>query len=939
MGKRVEIMATYPISVYGDGALFREYFNAIAAFFGTSNFSSLVNLSIALAFFTVMYSLIMKRNLMDVAKWMGVFYISVYMLYTPKVSVVITDRVNGNMKYIVDNIPFGLAVVASYTSTIGDALTQSTESNFTMPDYMPYHQTGMVFASRLVSAASQFEITDATFDANLQEFSHQCIFYDILLNKYSINELMSAPNVWNFVTTNASPARAFIYNGSIVTCKDGATQLTKDWGSVIDSAMQQYGQRIYPSFTKDKAKTQMLADLPTSYRYLTQLSDTARDIMQQNLMANAIQRDIVGMGAKLNASAALESYAFTRAQEQKRLTNQTMGDMAAYWLPLVKITLEAVMYGSFIFVVLLSVFPFGGMVLRNYVYSLLWIQLWAPLYAIINLMVSYHAQSNCIAAADGALSLKAMSGILQINSDIAGLAGYLTMLVPMITTGLVFGLHRTLSQVAHHVGGVAQSVSSAAVGEAVTGNMSFGNTSLGNHNAFNTSANHVDTSGRVSSGMVTMQLAGGSSLSVAADGSHIMDMRSSLSNLATSVNFADALRSSYSQQAERAYSTATSEANAYGQATNAAIRDMYDISHHLNQSNSSGDSWSVSASGSTGQAISENDRLTRDFADRHHLSYNDSASVLANAYVDGKLSAGVGAKFSAGSPIGGPSAGVEGSLSGTGGTSRTAGHSSSTDKGSVYSEAQSFIHDTNYAQNVDLVSRSVRDHSFRTNNEEGNRLVNSMGSSFDKAESARHDMQSSYQEAESARQNASFAEEHAASIQVSGAQRFSEWIANQPGTNGQGRMGPHSVEAIQKDPVLAQHYANQFLDQYKQEIAGNWNRGLPSTKQSIQGQFHSNSHHTQGSSAVQAFGDSQKTHIQQQSNQQGLMSSRFVDTSAKEQTDHALINNHKQVSGEGENITQQGNKQQTKVQGEESRERHGGLWHDFAHDIDTKKHS
>jgi hypothetical protein len=214
-----------------------------------------------------------------------------------------------------------------------------------------------------------------------------------------------------------------------------------------------------------------------------------------------------------------------------------------------------------------------------------------------------------------------------------------------------------------------------------------------------------------------------------------------------------------------------------------------------------------------------------------------------------------------------------------------------------------------------------------------------MGSSFDKAESARHDMQNSYQEAESARQNASFAEEHAASIQVSGAQRFSEWIANQPGTNGQGRMGPRSVEAIQKDPVLAQHYANQFLDQYKQEIAGNWNHGLSSTKQGIQSQFHSNNHHTQGASAVQAFGDAQKTHIQQQSNQDGLTSNRFVDDSAKKQTNRALINNQKEVSGGGERIVQQGSQEQTKVQGEESRERHGGLWHDLTHDIDTKNHS
>jgi len=802
-------MPTFPVIVYGDGQLFRLYFNAIVACFGTSTFTSLFNLSLLLAIFTVCYSYITQRKLWVLIKYFGVFYIAVYLVFTPRTTVTIIDRINGSMGYPVDHVPLGLAVLASYTSILDDSLTRTLEANFTMPDYMPYHETGMVFASRLMTMANQFEINDAVFDDNLKEFINQCVFYDILLNKYTINDLSDANNVWAFVSSNASPARAFMYNGQVTTCKDGAVNLTTDWQKVISDSEQDYSQRIYPNLSKEKAKSKMVLDLPISYRYLTNISASAEDIMKQNLMANAIQRGVVGMGAKLDASAALESYTYARAEEQKRLTNKTTEEMAAEWMAKLKIGVEAIIYASFIFIVLLSVFPFGGMVLRNYFLSLLWVHLWAPMYAIINMMISYDAQLKSVSATNGAFSLKAMSGLLQINSDVAGIAGNLSMAVPFLVTGIVFGMHKALPHGIQNESGTTQAAIGAGVNEAVSGNFSLGNTSFGNQHANNVSANHFDTSARISSGMMTSQLAGGSSFSTSADGSHIMDMRGSLSNVGASINLMDSLRNSYSNQVERAESAALSDNVSFGQASSSAVKDMYDLSHQIGKSSSSGDSWSTSTNTAAVNAINENDRLTQEYADRHHLSYHDAASDLTSAYVDGKLSAGVsvgvGGKIS---PVS-----AQAGVSASAGLSHSASHNSGVDKGSSFSDAQSFIHDTNYAKNIDVVSRAAKDHSLRFNNEDANRLVNSMGASFDKADSARHDLQSHYQEAQSARENAARMEEHAATVQVNGTQEYNQWLENQPGTNGQGKMGSRSIEAINKDPHLSQFYANQFIEQ------------------------------------------------------------------------------------------------------------------------------
>lgn len=914
--------STFPIIVYGNGDLFSEYFNAIVAAFGKGSaggqFSTLLHISILLAGFTVIYSFILRRDLLVMMKWLGIFYFAIYVMFIPESTVIITDRVNGNATYAVDHVPRGLAVLASYTSIIGDALTRNLESNFTMPDYQPYHKTGMVFASRLVEATTQFEITDARFDANLKEFIHQCVFYDLLLRKYSINEFVSNPNIWSFISSNASPARAFIYDDQITTCKDGVSKLNSDWSRIIDSTAQTYGKRLFPNLTQKKAKTEFLSKLPISYQYLTNLSETASNILQQNLMANAIQRGVVSLGAKLNAPAALESYAFARAQEQKRLTNKTLGDMAAYWLPLMKNAFEAIMYGSFIFIVLLSVFPFGWVIIKNYVYTLLWIQIWAPLYAIINLIVSYYAQLNTHAAVEGGITLTTLSGVLQVNSDISGLAGYLTLSVPFLSAGLVKGMAGTFTQLAQYVGGVTQSAGGTAAAEAATGNFNFGNTSLNNHSAFNTTANHLDTSGRVSAGFFSTQMAGGSILTMTADGTVVMDSRGSISSLGASVQLGQSVRTSYVNQAEKAITAAKSDSLNYSHSTNSAIKDMYEIGSHLNRGYAQGDSWTMSENGAVGEAINENMRLTREFAERHHMDYSEAANVLANAHVSGQL----GGQFG---PFGGASAGG----------SRSASHNSATSKGGVYSDAENYVKDTNYSKNVDKVFRAAKDHSFRINNDEGSRLVTHMSTSLDKADSYRHDMQSHLSEADSARKSASLAADKSASININASQDFFEWWANQPGTDGKGTLGYAGVESMKNDPVMMRHYADQYVEKYRDNIMKNWNQGLQTTEQGIKNKFHENNHDIKTSATVTANFNKAKTNITERAAKEGL-SGHVVNTSVVAQTEKSLFDDKAIIDEKNTTLSNQGVAHESHVKAEEKRTRNDNLAKDMATDIDTK---
>lgn len=788
-------MAIFPVIVYGNGTLFQEFFNAIAATIGTSGFNTLMKIAIMLAGMTVAASFSMQRDLMVMVRWLGMFYVVCFLLLAPKATVEIRDSINHNSEFV-DNVPLGLAVMASYTSAIGEGLTSLLESNFSMPDDLRYHQNGMVFASRLAMAASQVEIQDATFDQNLQDFIHQCVFYDLLLGKYSINDLVEAPDVWQQVTAHASPARAFTYNREIMTCREGAPKLSADWVKLYPQALTLFGRSVFPSLSGVEAKAKVVNDLKLSYAYLTHVSTSANDIMQKNLMRNAIQRGIVGMGAHLDASAAVESYAFARAQEQKRLNNTTLGDMAAHWLPLMKNAFEAIMYGCFILIVLLSVFPFGGQILKNYVYTLLWIQIWAPLYAIINLIVSYYAQIQSIGAAGSGLSLQAMSGLQQANSDISGLAGYLTLSVPFLSAGLVRGMAGTFTHLAQFVGGVTQSAAGTASAEAVTGNFGFGNTSFGNQNANNTNLNHFDSSARYSSGAMSTQLADGSMATTTAGGGSVLNMQSGISVLPAHISLASALRSSASRQFETAITSAENQTQASAEAQNSALRQAYDFNHQNSRGKSGSESWNHSENSSFSQAENKVESLINDFASRHNLSYGEGRSVLTQA--SASIGTGLAGKLLPVSAAG----------------NRSSSHTGSIDHSTLQSDAESYVKNSGFTESVHRVEQAVHDKAFRNTTEQGDRLASGMAASFDQSNSYRKEAQISLNKAESARQSQSYIEDHAESINFNMTQQFSEWMINQPGTNGRGRLGVTGAAAMLRNSTDAEPYIQRFIDSH-----------------------------------------------------------------------------------------------------------------------------
>eukprot|EP01037_Dinobryon_pediforme_P013635 gene13635-13750_t len=374
----------------------------------------------------------------------------------------------------VDHVPFGLAMSASLISRIGHSITENIEMIFTTVDDLKYHKTGFLFASNLVQQAKTFHITNEDLASNMREFVGHCVVYDAMLGrKYTIEDLRNTDDIWTLVSTNASPVRSFVW---------------KDPHNVVelDRTATLFGQKIFGKNALINPKVALLQHMQSSYTFLVNSSKSALEILKQQMMIYAV---VDGIEQKSVALGNTPNFAVRRAYLQQRSTYETLGAMAGETLPTMKAVLEAIVYSSFMFIVPLSVLPFGWRFLSSWGQTLLWLQMWAPLYAILHYLILMTARSKSLAAlsisSETGVTIASSVGLVNANADLAAMAGYLAISIPFLAVALVKGVG-SFVHMASHLGSVSQGAASMAAGESVSGNYSFGNISEGNRQIANT---------------------------------------------------------------------------------------------------------------------------------------------------------------------------------------------------------------------------------------------------------------------------------------------------------------------------------------------------------------------------------------------------------------------------------------------------------------------
>jgi len=484
------------ITTYGGGEVFFLVFNAIAALFKEDNtgmMMSLIRVGLMVGCVYVVILMFFQSQLIEGMKWFLWVIIATNLLFLPKTTVIIKDPLTNIIKKV-DNVPFALGAFAGFVSTVGKTITENFETVFSLPNDFLYHKTGTVFASAIMSQVGHFRIVDPLFKGNMERFVNQCIVYDVMIaKKYTLTELHNAPDIWELVKGNASSILGFLYKagpgqndksgaktspGAIMTCKAGAGELEKLWIPEIKKARALYGSRVQD---RNLTETAFLNNVAGSAGFLFEnqkLAENAQNLLRQEMMINAIED---ASNNKLSELGGATNYAATKALLQQRSTYAAAGEIAAKTLPLFKNVIEALSYALFIFIVVLALLPNGYRILLTYCGILVWTQLWAPLYAVLNLIMTLYGKAETKSlVGDTGLTLLNSSAIVNANADMVTLAAWLSVSIPFISYGILKQGAAAFVGLAQHLGSAMQSAASSAAAETVSGNISLGNVSMGN---------------------------------------------------------------------------------------------------------------------------------------------------------------------------------------------------------------------------------------------------------------------------------------------------------------------------------------------------------------------------------------------------------------------------------------------------------------------------
>ena len=638
------------IFTVGGGEYIVNVLNAVAAWTGAGGYKSLIQVALVMGMALAVIVLAFNQ---DWRAWLNWFLGAtlIYMcLMVPRMDVHVTDRVNPSLApATVANVPLGLALMASFTSQAGDYLTRSAELVFGLPDDLNYSKNGMIYGARLLEATRSLRINDPEFAANFDEHVRQCVFYDILLGRYSMKELSQSSDIWATIAPgSAARAQKFVtrqaddsVTASIVTCREAYTSLSNQWAGLIDEMTLVAGRQLYPRQTEALARAKLLADLPVAYQYLSGVSQSASAIFRQVLTINAMNQAMHGF-AGASGTTSVDVFAQTRADIQTERTYSSIAHNAMKWVPILNVVLTVVFYALFPVLFPLFLMPRSGpLALRGYVTGFFYLAAWGPLFVILHMILMFKGASD-VAAASGStgLSLATFGGMSDVNSDIGVLAGYLVASIPFLAGGVAKGAMAISTQATSYLN-PSQNAAEEAAREASTGNVSLGNSNIDNSSVFARQFAQGNLAPNIAYGAGQTRSFGDSGTQTTsfpdAEFAHVPT-----SSYPFSPTLGQDFSGRLSTMASQSRGQSETFSNLAQQSTSSAVTRFNEIRDAYTRSRSNESISGTSTSDSIGSAFSEVDNASRTLQQQFGLSRRAADDITVSWFLNGD--AGVGAK-------------------------------------------------------------------------------------------------------------------------------------------------------------------------------------------------------------------------------------------------------------------------------------------------------
>ncbi|HCR0297187.1 conjugal transfer mating-pair stabilization protein TraG [Enterobacter ludwigii] len=806
-------------TIYG-GGMWKTALDAVVTLVGQNTFHTLMRIASTFGVLAVLFTFIKQRNPMVFVQWLAVFMILTSILLVPKRSVQVIDLSDPAAVWKTDNVPVGLAAIASLTTSIGYKMSSVYDMLMARPDSITYSKTGMLFGSRIVAETSDFTTQNPELAQMLPDYVENCVIGDILLNgKYTINQLLNSTDPLTLITSNPSPLRGIFKMTStsrqFLTCQQAATEIKTLVNTDVNPGSATFTWLTRKVFGNKLNGAALLSNaMGESYGYFYSGGMTAAQIMKNNITNSAVRQGIKGFAARSSDTANLLNLATENAATKQRLSWAAGNELATRTLPFAQSLLMLILVCLFPLMIALAASNhsiFGLNTLKIYVCGFIYFQMWPVMFAILNYAANYWLQSQ----SGGTPLVLANKDIVALqHSDVANLAGYLSLSIPVLSFYLTKGAAAIGSQVA---GSVLSSGAFTSAGVAATtadGNWSFNNMSMDN-----VSQNKMDTNLVQRQGQQTWQADNGSTQTQTAGGHTVIDGSGAMSNLPVNMRLSQLASSGFQESARQSQVQAQTALDGYNHSVTSGWSQLSQLSHQTGSSDSltqgSENSQATNATRGASMMLS----AAESYAKANNISTQEAYNKLMDISNQGSVSAGVKATAGAGLNLGVVKVGAEGSVS------SDLRHSTGSSRGvqDSGSHTQDMRHDQNsqavndFRQGMDMVKTSrVTDGANHTENAASSN-VQQLAATLNDAESQYHQYTTSSTQSNEFSRMATVAQNQSASLDTNYTQEFVDWAANKYGDKAQSMLtsAPSAREA-------AMEFVNERL---KPEIMGDYQQG------------------------------------------------------------------------------------------------------------------
>ncbi|MBL8510272.1 MAG: conjugal transfer protein TraG N-terminal domain-containing protein [Betaproteobacteria bacterium] len=612
-------MMNMEIFAFGNGEALFGLFNAIAAMMGGNVFQSSMAAAVVIGFFAASFAYVFAPHLMIGWKWLASTVLVFGLLITPRATVIINDELSAQPPRVVANVPLGLAALGSLTSSIAGKLTEVAETAFQtipegsgvqLPPELGYTRNGMLFANRVLRSSMNASFKDPEFRTDVTNYVRNCTFPD-LVNGYIKSEVwLNSRDLWPLMA-DSNPARFSMVRTEagqvdVLSCPKVYQLLNARMPTMVGDTKAALSYALNVAIDPQSAVTQIDTQIERAYATLRlgTAAQGAADLVRQNAMINAVANAMQAEAGRTGDTAKM-MLALSRAQgvASANLGYINAGAIHSQMMPVLRSGIEFALYALFPFMVLMLLMSYGSVMLtiiKSYVMTAIWIQLWPPMFAIVNYLVTLHTAKQVAAAgymgatAGTGVSLYTVDTIFSTTLSATAVMSYMVVAVPLMAAAVVWGAERLVSFAAA-AGANAQRPLDNASSSAATGNVSLGNlTSDQLKMAPQVSSPYFNDSSDVF----------GRRLSGFGAGQEGYDrFFANLSQLPTSIKSSQAQAEKLSESARESETLASRQSEQAASSSAAALSQALGIQQSFNQSQSRSGGSNLAETGSSSQGL------------------------------------------------------------------------------------------------------------------------------------------------------------------------------------------------------------------------------------------------------------------------------------------------------------------------------------------------